>query len=194
MKEAIKKFMIEKAKQIFEKKGFKNTTIEDIAKASSISIPTFYNYFPGKEDVFLEVIKSIDTQLDEDVFPIFNSDIDFFVKLEKLFYKLIEFVKENKEIVRIAFFDSKVHLNFIKCKENYVLKNKEKRIAAMVAFFEMGKKDGIVNKDLNSEFISLFIMGIIHEVFFKIIFKKEDINAKDFVSDILVVFKNGIKK
>ncbi len=157
MKEAIKNFMVEKAKEIFEKKGFTDTTIEDIAKASTISVPTFYKYFQGKQDVIIEVIKSIDAQLDKEFEPILISDIEFFSKLENLLRKMIEFVKNNKEIVRIAFFDSQAFFSNQKCEGNYMLKHREKRLATTMQLFDLGKAEGILNKDINSEYISLFL-------------------------------------
>ncbi len=194
MKEAIRKFMVEKAKSIFEKKGFKATTIEDIAKASSISIPTFYNYFPGKKDIFIDVIDSIDNQLDEEILPIFKTDLDFFSKIEQLLEKLIEFVKKNKEIVRIAFFDSEVYSIMNKCTAGDMFKKKESRISNLIILFDEAKKNNIINTNVSSENISLFTMGILHEVFFKIIYKKKDLNTKEITKDILSFLKNGIKK
>jgi len=39
--------------RLFTEKGFENTTIEEIAEASDISVSTFFRYFPTKEDIVL---------------------------------------------------------------------------------------------------------------------------------------------
>ena len=39
------------ALRLFKKRGYEETTIEDIAEAAEISPSTFFNYFPTKEDV-----------------------------------------------------------------------------------------------------------------------------------------------
>ena len=41
------------ALRLFEKQGYEETTIEQIAAATEISPSTFFNYFPTKEDVVL---------------------------------------------------------------------------------------------------------------------------------------------
>jgi AcrR family transcriptional regulator len=41
------------AMRLFVKRGYDETTIEDIAEAAEISPSTFFNYFPSKEDVVL---------------------------------------------------------------------------------------------------------------------------------------------
>ena len=41
------------AMRLFEKQGYEQTTIEQIAAAVEISPSTFFNYFPSKEDVVL---------------------------------------------------------------------------------------------------------------------------------------------
>jgi AcrR family transcriptional regulator len=41
------------ALRLFEKQGYEQTTIEQIAAAAEISPSTFFNYFPTKEDVVL---------------------------------------------------------------------------------------------------------------------------------------------
>jgi AcrR family transcriptional regulator len=52
-KEEIRQRIANAAKELFLKRGFAATTIEDIAAAADISQRSFFDYFPVKEDVVL---------------------------------------------------------------------------------------------------------------------------------------------
>ena len=48
--------IIQEAKKLLLKFGFRKTTMEDIAKAARIAKATLYHYFTSKEDIFREII------------------------------------------------------------------------------------------------------------------------------------------
>jgi len=50
--------LIDVARQLFAKKGFENTTMNDIAEASKRGRRTLYTYFSNKNDIYKAVIES----------------------------------------------------------------------------------------------------------------------------------------
>ncbi len=44
------------AKELFSKKGFKDTNISEITKMAGMAIGTFYNYYPSKEKLFMDIL------------------------------------------------------------------------------------------------------------------------------------------
>jgi AcrR family transcriptional regulator len=42
-------------KELFATRGFKDTNIADITKMAGVSVGTFYNYYPSKEKLFMEI-------------------------------------------------------------------------------------------------------------------------------------------
>lgn len=44
-------------KELFAKKGFKDTNIADITRQAGFSIGTFYNYYPSKDKLFVEILE-----------------------------------------------------------------------------------------------------------------------------------------
>jgi len=52
-KEKREKAIIEAAKSLITEKGYRNTSIEDIAKEAEVGVATVYNYFSTKQELFL---------------------------------------------------------------------------------------------------------------------------------------------
>lgn len=62
-----KKKIIEVAYKMFDENGYENTSINDIAKESGLGVGTVYNYFPSKDNIFVETFeKKMQKTLDKD--------------------------------------------------------------------------------------------------------------------------------
>ncbi|HOL16986.1 MAG TPA: TetR/AcrR family transcriptional regulator, partial [Bacillota bacterium] len=42
-------------KELFSTKGFKDTTVADITGMAGVAVGTFYNYYPSKEKLFMDI-------------------------------------------------------------------------------------------------------------------------------------------
>lgn len=51
--------LMEKAEELFVKRGYKAVTMDEIAKKAGISKMTIYGHFSSKEELFLEVVLSL---------------------------------------------------------------------------------------------------------------------------------------
>jgi AcrR family transcriptional regulator len=92
-----KQQVIRKAHQLFMERGFQATSIQDILDSSGISKGTFYNYFPSKNELIIEVFKSIHAMMvrkqDELLIGKDPSDIEVFIRQIEL---QVEIVRANK--------------------------------------------------------------------------------------------------
>ena len=59
--------VIKMSHQLFIEKGFLATSIQDILNYSGISKGTFYNYFSSKNELLMELFKSIYIKLEKNV-------------------------------------------------------------------------------------------------------------------------------
>jgi AcrR family transcriptional regulator len=57
--------LIEAARQVFERDGFLNARISDIAATANLSQGSFYHYFESKEQIFREVAEAQERRLTE---------------------------------------------------------------------------------------------------------------------------------
>ncbi|MCX6082162.1 MAG: TetR/AcrR family transcriptional regulator [Chloroflexi bacterium] len=62
-KETIRSQMREKGKKLFEKQGLKKTSVDELAEAVSISKGAFYLFYESKEELFLEIMEQIETEI-----------------------------------------------------------------------------------------------------------------------------------
>jgi Transcriptional regulator len=66
-KEQIRARMIEISKEEFEKTPFQLVKVEFIAKQVGISKGAFYNFYPSKESLFLDVLIEVEAEIQRDI-------------------------------------------------------------------------------------------------------------------------------
>ncbi|MBU5441116.1 TetR/AcrR family transcriptional regulator [Paenibacillus sp. MSJ-34] len=112
-KKQLKERIAYEAIELFKQKGYDNVTVEEIASVCGIAKGTFFNYFPKKEHVLLQLADSYMTLMDdivqrhregalkERVLRIFNELFDLYLQHAGLLrLTLIETIKaaiEGKE-------------------------------------------------------------------------------------------------
>ncbi|MBD8070903.1 TetR/AcrR family transcriptional regulator [Bacillus sp. PS06] len=92
-----KQHVIQKAHQLFVEKGFQSTSIQDILDYSGIAKGTFYNYFSSKNELLIELFKSINAEVEAGRKKLLigqdPSDIEIFIQQIELQMKIN---KKNK--------------------------------------------------------------------------------------------------
>ena len=68
--------LLDAAKAVFEEQGFLDARISDIADRAGLSHGSFYNYFDSKEQIFREVVSSIDEALSAPMRDVILADSD----------------------------------------------------------------------------------------------------------------------
>ena len=62
--------LVEAAKDVFERDGFLDARISDIAEKAGLSHGSFYHYFESKEEVFREVAAEVEQRLSEPLYSV----------------------------------------------------------------------------------------------------------------------------
>ena len=60
-----RKAILDAAVEQFSQKGFKETSVADIMNAADLGIGTFYNYFQSKEEILVQLIQQMVTEVAE---------------------------------------------------------------------------------------------------------------------------------
>jgi TetR/AcrR family fatty acid metabolism transcriptional regulator len=98
--------IIAAAIQVFSKKGYHNTKMEEIAVAAGIGKGTIYEYFSSKLQLLQEVMKMTFHRHDHSLAYNVNNSLTFAAKIKMLMEGHFRFCQENKELTRFLFWDT----------------------------------------------------------------------------------------
>jgi AcrR family transcriptional regulator len=91
--------------QIFSKKGFGRTSVEDILQEAHVARATFYSYFDSKKDLFVELVDTILNSMFEvavkELADMPNSLDELKKKTKNMMIELYNFFNENLEFAAI---------------------------------------------------------------------------------------------
>lgn len=166
LKEDVRKKIIEIGKKQFEKKGFENTSIKDIAEEAGVSTGNIYRYFLTKKHLLNEILIELEKEI-EDFFSKIPSEYKD-INLNHIFDMVIEFTlkisKSHKDTLNIMFksqnenqfivFKEKVLDLFTKkllsIAESINSNNKNKNICEAIARAQFEGLTHIVKNNLNN--------------------------------------------
>ena len=99
--------LVDVARQLFAKNGVDNTTMNDIAVASTKGRRTLYTYFKSKEDIYIAVVESELDKLSEALDKVASEDIAPDLKILKLIETHLDAIKlivRRNGTLRASFF------------------------------------------------------------------------------------------
>lgn len=170
----MKNIILEKATELFTRKGIRGVTMDDVAKQLSISKKTLYQYFGDKDDLVETVVK-LQIAMTQQNLKIFQEQAINAVDEMILILEFINqfFSKRNPT----AFHDlQKYHPNawkhFLNHKNNFLRKSIEDNL-------KWGLKEGLYRKDIDIRIISRLRMEQVEAVFNDDIFPTPDFNLSE---------------
>ncbi len=193
MKEAIRKYIVEKSEEIFKRKGYENTTVDEIAEASDVSKPTLYKYFKSKKDIFRAVVNNLNTRIDEEITTLLETQENFKDTIVSLISNSINYAMKNKPLIRIAMFEAPFKL---KKDKNEIFKNflskRAKRLDVLIKILKKAKEKDEINENYDIDILALILVGTIKEIIFRIVFEDLKIkNPQQIAIKIYTIFIDG---
>ena len=90
------------AMDLFQRQGFNNTTMEQIAEVADIARKTLYNHFPVKEAIVDDYVRGISKESTQEAFETLQNLPDTRSRLKNTLEKVYEWVEINPEIIGIC--------------------------------------------------------------------------------------------
>ncbi|MBN2108886.1 MAG: TetR/AcrR family transcriptional regulator [Deltaproteobacteria bacterium] len=142
------------AMDLFSKKGFELTTVEDITRQAHVAKGTFYNFFPKKEDVLLyfldtEFGKSIDEI--QRKMPRLSTISE---KIELLIATYIKYIFPNKEFSSVLIKERVMNLG---TGSN---RNELNLMRQLAGLFDDAKQRGEIRDDIDSGHLAEMVFAI----------------------------------
>jgi len=182
------------AKRVFSRKGYEATTMEDIALEAGFGKASLYFYFKSKEEVFLTLIKDgMERQksLLEEVRGSPGSNME---RLEKLVSKFFEYVKDNREFIRIVHSESqKLYATTLREVHSSIIRDHRKTMEGIASIIQDGIRSGEFRK-VEPTLAAASFMGILRSVIFDWFVRDERTDLDRYKPIIMDIFLKGIKR
>ena len=171
-KTKVKETITQAAIKNFEKNGYANTKMDDIAKKANVSKGTVYLYFPSKEELFYFICKKSQESLREQRDPLFKKKESLASDLAQFYDNYMEATKDTLKF-RVEAIAESTHNPKLK---RFLIQNKRDFEESVTQFLKLMKKErGFFQQNVDlaalaSGMIALYdglylskIVGINHE-------------------------------
>jgi AcrR family transcriptional regulator len=159
--------ILEAAKELFFKHGFKRISIEDICNKAEVSRRTFYVYYENKTDLLMKLLEQIYQENMNVIDAISNSGLPFSQQLVQITnYNIAQLEQMTPEFL------ADIHdPSFVEVRTHYESK-RELSAAWTHTFFSDAQQRGDIRADLDIEFLQRFMNYAIAS------YKNEDIRKR----------------
>jgi AcrR family transcriptional regulator len=147
------------AARLFAEKGFKNTTVRDIADAAGILSGSLYHHFDSKESMVDEILSTFQAELFGQYDEILGSDADPLAKLERAVLVSFDAIDKHRDEVAIYQNDAAYLLTFERF--GYLGDRNQQSREVWLTLLRNGIDAGVLRDDLDLELTYRFIRDTI---------------------------------
>lgn len=93
----VRQRLMDAAVELIRSKGFPNLRIEEIVERAGLSVGTFYLYFDGKADLFINVVSDYTEQLRDRMRQVYEGEGSAAQRIVRSLDVYLDFVEENEK-------------------------------------------------------------------------------------------------
>jgi len=159
----LKEEIIDKSIQLFVRKGYNATRVEDITDATNVSKAAFYLHFTSKGELLETIIDRYESLFtDQIVDTVLNSEGDFLSKMKYSHKWATDFAYHNRDLC-VGFMTLSAEM----AGSGTAIEARIKAIHAryrnfMKAILELGKKEGRIKDNLDIEVVA-HVLNALHD-------------------------------
>ncbi len=159
----MKEKILNTSTELFGKRGFQETSIQDIVSSNQLTKGTFYYYFKNKEDVLVHIHEQFIDSLLSQQKEIMEEGQTAHNQLRSMVRMLIGNIRTNANSAMV-FFREMRHLSQAKTEDILPKRHLfQKNIASVI---EQGIQSGEFRSDLRADMLSFAVLGIANWSYF----------------------------
>ena len=185
-----KEQIIESARNLFNKYGYKKVSMDEIARDAGVTKRTVYMYFSSKEDILKYFIEEELNNMKKIIENIESKNLDFFDAIHQVIYSLIKY-KHSRKFLKIIFEESEII-------KNPDLLNNLKPIDNQIKTYILKKLNFAIEKEYietdNPEITAFLIYKMYIALMFDWNEENKKLDEKSIADNILKIARNGLEK
>jgi AcrR family transcriptional regulator len=156
--------ILDAAYKVFSSKGYRDTTIADVAAELGMGHGTFYRYFTNKYDIFQQVLKTALVRVAKAIASedpkAANSLDEYRAQVERIGSKMLTLLDEDPAIPRLLFYEA---MGISPELDDKIQQGWEFAGSVTEAYLVNGKRKGFLRADLDTHVVALAINALIFE-------------------------------
>ena len=162
--------ILRSAISVFSKKGFRVSTISDLAKKAKIGEATIYNHFKNKEEILLSIPllfkQEFNISMEEQLRGIKKPE----EKLRRFIWHYLWWSQKHPEFIKVLVLEINPHPNYYRSEAYSLIKEISKFPETIL---EVGKKTGLFREEINPRVFRKFLIGAVDYLFLtRIVFER----------------------
>lgn len=189
-----KPLVLKVAKKMFSDYGYKKTVIDDIVREAGIAKGTFYQYFKGKEELFLAVIEDMRGEVMENYLAHVSKAKSEADQIEQTLRFSLTSMDSNPLFAKVTNADEELAIALSSLDDDAVKQMREESIKGFRLLFEQAISAGDLRDNMNLESIPIVfgMLKLMH--FFKDAANKLGIDNSTYNEAVIDIAMNGILK
>lgn len=93
--------IVEAASESFAIYGYKNTTMDQVARLANVGKGTIYTFFKNKEELFNEIVNKLIDEMESAAKEAIDEELSFQENVHQAVYKMLEYRREHQLIIKL---------------------------------------------------------------------------------------------
>ena len=194
-KETRRNQILEKAQNLFARKGYLSTSMAEIADSCEIAVGSLYSFFTSKE----EILSTIFNYHIENLLQLIDQiakrqDLSPRQKIESSLEELVRIYTDNQDFFRIYVAEARgVEWGVRSEVGEYIYIGSERYLKILTGLFREAIATGAIDPDLDPEYLSLLLRSFVHSTVSHLLYGNRNVTMEDLLTVAKRILFGGIE-